>query len=523
MKKIILSVFALTLFLVACKKNEQIGAVSSSERVLAFNPKEIVKSEGLVPVSREKLEAMVLEELKAKNDFRWAWTSDLVFWSATKAAKPTVAIGYKPLNVGDISNTIERIDIHEKSWQNVHDALLDLIVNELNNASPNTKITARDILIEDDEKLPRIVVRLDNYDVIAKLRSCQNIRYIEPLDFDFTPKDEARSNSGCSGTPVAALPAGDYTTTTPNNCIVPWNYATANIPAAWNLAATVQSQNGKNITIGLVDAGISSTQPLLNASFASGSSFSGRTRTVGATLGTSGYTGCTHGTAMCGFAAGPRNSVGATVGVAYNANLVFLRAAEDVILDGDNEKTAVKNAFVQLGDNANVKIISMSMGTPFYSGTLEDAVNYAHNKGKMLFCAAGTSLSWTSWWGVIYPAKHDKCVAMTGIKENGNTCTVCHDGSEVDFTVTMERTSNSDRTSLSYHSTGNAPSYVGGSSCSTAMGAGIAAMVWSVNPSLTRAQVLNILKTTSQYTTPTGNVGYGKLNALKAVQAAMSL
>lgn len=523
MKKIILSVCALALFLVACKKNEQINAVSSSERTLAFNPKETIKSEGLVPISREKLEKIVSEELKAKNDFRWSWVSDLVFWSATKAAKPTVAIGYKPLNVGDISNTIERIDIHEKSWQDVHDALLELIVNELNNASPNSKITARDILIEDDEKLPRIVVRLDNYDVIAKLRSCQNIRYIEPLDFDFAPQAEERSSSGCGGTAVSTLPAGDYTTVAPNNCVVPWNYTNANIPAAWNLAATVQSQNGKNITIGLVDAGISSSQPLLNANFASGSSFSGRTRTVGATLGTSGYTGCSHGTSMCGLAAGPRNSVGSTVGVAYNSNLVFLRAAEDVVLDGADEKTAVKNAFVQLGDNPNVKIISMSMGTPFYSGTLEDGVNYAHNKGKMLFCAAGTSFSWTSWWGVIYPAKHDKCVAMTGIKENGSTCTVCHDGSEVDFTLIMERSSNSDRTSLAYHSAGNLPSYVGGSSCATAMGAGVAAMVWSVNPSLTRAQVLNILKTTSQYTTPTGNVGYGKLNALKAVQAAMSL
>ena len=523
MKKILLSIFALALFVVACKKSEQINSISPSERTLAFNQKEVINSQGLVPISRAKLEAMVLEELKAKNDFRWSWTSDLVFWSATKAAKPTIAIGYKPLNVGDISNTIERIDIHEKSWQAVHDALLDLIVNDLNNATPNSKITARDILIEDDEKLPRIVVRLDNYDVIAKLRSCQNIRYIEPLDFDFGSTAEARSNSGCDGTAVSALPAGDYTTITPNNCVVPWNYTTANIPAAWNLAATAQSQNGKNITIGLVDAGISSTQPLLNASFASGSSFSGRTRTVGATLGTSGYTGCTHGTSMCGLAAGPRNNVGATVGVAYNSNLKFIRAAEDVILDGDNEKTAVKNAFVQLGNDASVKIISMSMGTPFYSGTLEDGVNYAYNKGKLIFCAAGTSLWWTSWYGVIYPAKHDKCVAMTGIKENGSTCTVCHDGSEVDFTVTMERNSNSDRLSLSYHSTGNLPSYVGGSSCSTAMGAGIAAMVWSVNPSLTRAQIMNILKTTSQYSSPTGNVGYGKLNALKAVQAAMAI
>jgi subtilisin family serine protease len=285
----------------------------------------------------------------------------------------------------------------------------------------------------------------------------------------------------------------------------------------------VNVRNGKNITIGLIDAGISSTQPLLNASFASGASFSGRTRSVNYTFGTSGYATCTHGTSMSSLAAGPRNNVASTTGVAYNANLKFYRAAEDVVLDRADERTGVKNAMVALGDDTNVKIISMSMGTPFSSGTLEDGVNYAYNKGKLIFCAAGTSFSWTSWWGVIYPAKLAKCVAMTGVKENDNTCTVCHDGSEVDFTVVMERSANSDRTSLGLHSSGTLPSYVGGSSTATAMGAGIAAMVWSVNPSLTRDQVLTLLKQNAQYTTPTGSKGYGRIKPLQAVQAAMNL
>jgi hypothetical protein len=112
---------------------------------------------------------------------------------------------------------------------------------------------------------------------------------------------------------------------------------------------------------------------------------------------------------------------------------------------------------------------------------------------------------------------------MTGVKENDNTCTVCHDGSEVDFTVVMERSANSDRTSLGLHSSGTLPSYVGGSSTATAMGAGIAAMVWSVNPNFTRDQVLTLLKQNAQYTTPTGSKGYGRIKPLQAVQAAMNL
>jgi serine protease len=517
MKKLVFSIFTLSLLVWACQKAEMHTErePEKTDSVLAFEEKEIKEIGDMKPMPRYQIEEYIIKELKEKDDFRWSWSSDYIFWSATKAVKPQVAIGYKPLGIDNIDEQLGKIDLKSEQWRAVHDELIAFIKEQL-----GEKVNTDELIVEDDANLPRIVVNLDDYKTIAKLRSCQNVRYIEPLDFDLTSDDDSRSNSGCDGTAVTSLPTVDITTTTPNNCVIPWNYNLANIPAAWALAATSQSENGKNIKIGLIDAGISSTQPLLNASFASGSSYLSRTRTVEATLGTSGYTACTHGTSMCGLAAGPRNSVGATVGVAYNSNLRFVRAAEDVILDGGDEKTSVKNAFVLLGDDASVKVISMSMGTPLYSGTLEDGVNYAYNKGKLIFCAAGTSLSWTSWWGVIYPAKHDKCVAMTGTKENGSRCTVCHDGSEVDFTFTMERNVSSDRTSLSLHSAGNLPSYVGGSSCATAMGAGVAAMIWSSQPTLSRDGVLNILKQTSQYATPTGSKGYGQINAFKAIQKA---
>ena len=102
-----------------------------------------------------------------------------------------------------------------------------------------------------------------------------------------------------------------------------------------------------------------------------------------------------------------------------------------------------------MGDLNDIKIISMSIGTPFSSGTLKDGVTYAYNKGKLIFAAAGTSFSWTSWWGVIYPAALSQCQAVTGVKESGSTCSDCHDGSQVDFTIPMQRNASSNRTSLS--------------------------------------------------------------------------
>ncbi|MBK5284277.1 MAG: S8 family serine peptidase, partial [Bacteroidia bacterium] len=222
-------------------------------------------------------------------------------------------------------------------------------------------------------------------------------------------------------------------------------------------------------------------------------------------------------------AVGPRNNQNATSGIAYKSSLHFIRGCDDVVLDESAELTGVKNALVAMGKIKQIKLISMSVGTPFYSSALYDGVVFAYNKGKMLIAAAGTSFSFTTWWGVIYPASFSQCVAVTGVKENGSTCSVCHDGGEVDFTIPMERDANSERNSLSLQLSGTTASYIGGSSAATATAAGIASLVWSVKPSLTRSQVHTILRNTSQYyPSSSSSHGYGNLNAGAAVALALT-
>jgi subtilisin family serine protease len=92
------------------------------------------------------------------------------------------------------------------------------------------------------------------------------------------------------------------------------------------------------------------------------------------------------------------------------------------------------------------------------------------------------------------------------------------------YTVVMERNSNVDRNSLSLSPSGSTASYIGGSSCATATAAGVAALVWSVNPNLSRAQVQNAITTTSQYYPNKNSArGYGNINAGAAVAAAQNL
>ncbi|HMQ64560.1 MAG TPA: S8 family serine peptidase, partial [Flavilitoribacter sp.] len=227
-----------------------------------------------------------------------------------------------------------------------------------------------------------------------------------------------------------------------------------------------------------------------------------------------------HGTQMAGLLAAPRGNGGATVGVAYNANLLAIRATGDVVVNGSSEKKGVKNALIIAGGRSDVKVISMSLGDIFWSDTVADGIYYAYNHGKMIFAAAGTSTSFTNWWGVIFPAYMPETVAVTGIKDGSamERCNVCHSGSEVDFVAVMQRASNNSRTALTLSMSGNQPSTVGGSSAATAITAGIAALVWSTNPGQTRNQVLTRLKNASQfYPSRDSQFGWGLIDAQQAV------
>ena len=506
---------SLVLLLSACQKENSTPASSgtqlSSELISNDANRLITLSE---PLSQTALDELVIASLERDGDFRWEnapldWT-----WSALFDGEQALAIGYQPAGMVDIESNMHKINLQSGVWKETHDALVDEILSILSSENRNGALRLQDILIEDDPTLPILTIRTTSKKLVERLANLSNVRYLEPLDY-WPGIDNDRSTSGCSVSSTS-LNSADYTTIAPN-CLLPWNFNNIQVPGAWSMA------NGQNITIGVIDAGISSAQTLLGSNFNNGESNAGRVITTDYTWGTSAYTSCSHGTSMCGTAVGPKNNTGASTGIAYKSNLHFIRGCEDVVLDKSSERTGVKNALIKMGNKTDVRIVSMSIGTPFYSSVLYDGVVYANNMGKLLLAAAGTSFSWTSWWGVVYPAAHSQCVAVTGVKENYNTCSSCHDGSEVDLTVVMERSSNSDRNSLSLRPSGTSPSYIGGSSIATASVAGVAGLVWSLNPNFTKTQVYNFIKNTSQYYPGYSSyTGYGNVNAQAAVAAAQA-
>lgn len=461
------------------------------------------------PLTPEQINKAIYGAIQNNGSFNWKDASDHLLWSAAVHGNYVITIGY-----GSSGQSFEKgTDGNE---HNIKDRLLATAKN-LEGVAAGKDET---LMIYEDEFLTVVDIKVEKIETIKELRKSEGVRYLEPSGYEFSKVEATQASSkGCSFS-GSSLSSSDYRTITPN-AKVPWAFDIHRIPQAWSYST------GRGVTIGVVDTGLSPNQSLMNANFNDGYS-SGRfvqkygtyvdsfwpwvTKTDGPN------DKCGHGTSMTSVATAPRNDNGLPVGVAYNANLVSYRAAEDVVLDGYHEEKGVANAFTALANRSDVKIISMSMGNIFSSGRIEDAIRYAYNRGKLIFCAAGTSTSFTNFVGVIFPASMSETVAVTGVEEGRyKECDTCHEGSKVDFTVAMERSNNNHIPVLGYYN-GEAD-YVGGSSVATATTAGIAALVWARYPSWSRTQVLNRLKQSAElYPYKSGSFGWGNINAQAAVQ-----
>lgn len=498
-----LRLVALFLIFISCTREE-------NQNDIAIDPNQ--KN----PLSASEINGKINQSFQDTGAFDWNTATNHLLWSAIFQGNKVASIGF-----GVSANDFNRSLSPQSS--RIQNEILNVIQNY--EGKP-----INDILVASDEFLNQMDVRIEKQETVIALRTLATIRYFEPADYHYFANEasqqrggenQIQSDSGC-GLESATLSTADFTTVTPN-AKVPWAFYRHNIPTAWN------TSTGAGITIGVIDTGISPNQTLFGTSFNNGLS-SGRTISKFGvyvdsiwpwSTGTDGPNDqCGHGTSMASAAAAPRNNVGLPVGVAYNANLVTYRAASNVVLDGYHEQNGVKNAFTALGNNASVRIISMSMGHIFSVGKIADGVKYAFSKGKLIFCAGGTSTSFTNFVGVIFPAWMPETQAVTGVKEgtSNQKCDVCHSGSEIDFTVEMQRSSSGNTVPVVSYYNGQTD-YVGGSSVATATTAGIAALVWAKNPSWTRDQVINKMRqSATYYPTPNSSFGYGNVNAALAVQ-----
>ncbi|MEG4249065.1 S8 family serine peptidase [Microcoleus sp. Pol10D4] len=192
-----------------------------------------------------------------------------------------------------------------------------------------------------------------------------------------------------------------------------------------------------------------------------------------------------HGTHIAGAIAAERNDFGIT-GVAPNAKIMPVRVLDTF---GYGELNNVAAGIRYAADNG-ANVINLSLGNEFYPSLVNDAIEYANNKGSVVVIAAGNS----GFSQPDYPARNaDRLgIAVGSIDINGRMADTSNraGSTPLDYLVAP---------GVDIYSTTPYSTYdtLTGTSMATPQVAGVVALVLNANPTLTPAQVEQILTTTA--------------------------
>ena len=132
-----------------------------------------------------------------------------------------------------------------------------------------------------------------------------------------------------------------------------------------------------------------------------------------------------HGTHVSSTIAAADNGRG-IVGVAPRAKILPVKVLGD---DGQGDLKHVIDGIIWAADRG-VDFITMSLGSPSPASQLQNALEYAHKKGCITFCAAGNAGEDSE---IMYPAKYDYSIAIGAIDERLERTSFSCSGEELDF------------------------------------------------------------------------------------------
>jgi len=213
-----------------------------------------------------------------------------------------------------------------------------------------------------------------------------------------------------------------------------------------------------------------------------------------------------HGTHCAGvIAAIVNNSIGM-------AGLAQVRVMAEKGLDasGSGRLSDLANAIIHAVDQG-ANIISCSWGSYVKSTLLQEAVRYAYDHSVLVVAAAGNDATDIK----NYPAAYDEVFAVTATDQNDEPASFTNFGNWVEVAAP----------GVQIYSTvwDDSYAYMSGTSMSTPHVSGVAALIWSRFPSMTRDQVWAQLQYTAEDLDDPGfdaYYGYGRLCARRAVEQA---
>ncbi|MCL5438805.1 MAG: S8 family peptidase [Patescibacteria group bacterium] len=279
---------------------------------------------------------------------------------------------------------------------------------------------------------------------------------------------------------------------TPNDPYYPNQWGLKKIQAeyAWN------STHGlSTINVAIVDTGIDSVHPDLSTKIAGRANFTSDPD----------IDGDGHGTHVAGITASITNNSLGVAGVGYDTRLLSVKVLDNT---GSGYYSWVANGIIWAADN-NAKVINLSLGGTSSSRTLQDAVNYAWNKGVVVVAAAGNNNSKQRF----YPAYYSNIIATAATDQNDSKASFSNYGLWVDVAapgVSIVSTYKGDYT------------YLSGTSMAAPFVSGLAGLVFGLHTNWTNSQVRNKIESTTDKVLGTGKYWtYGRINACRAVDCSL--
>jgi len=131
-----------------------------------------------------------------------------------------------------------------------------------------------------------------------------------------------------------------------------------------------------------------------------------------------------HGTHVAGIAAANTNNAKGIAGVGYDCKLLNVKVINN---DGFGTYSWISDGIKYAADYG-AHVINLSLSGKYYSYTMEQAVNYAWNKGCVIVAAAGNQATSNK----RYPAAFANCMSVGAVDSDGDICSWSNYGTYVD-------------------------------------------------------------------------------------------
>lgn len=315
-------------------------------------------------------------------------------------------------------------------------------------------------------------------------------------------------------------PNDPYYTTSPYTSSGQYGLRKAKVNDAWDVG-----RGSAAVTIAVLDTGIDPAHPDLAAAVVPGARFLSSPDSSCTTTDERDDNG--HGTHVAGIAAASGDDGTGIAGAAFGVRVMAIKVMDCT----GSGRTSDMAAAVTYAADHGARVINMSFGGNSHSSTLEAAINYALGKGVVLVASAGNcgqvNEKCPTADGIKYPAGYSGVLSVGATDQNDAIASFSTANTSVGISAPGVRILS---TFPSYPiGTATEPrpyALMNGTSMSSPLVAGIAALLLVQRPELTASQVTQHLRATADDLGAAGwdpEYGHGRVNAFRALSEPLSV